>query len=109
MRTLPLLVHADSIRIPLPDNSVHLVATSPPYYNMRVYGVAPTVWGGDLDCDHDWGWKSTAHVRGKVGDPLVPWGRLGRSGRGPGAADGSRLLLQEVLSLARLPGAGAAP
>lgn len=82
MRVLPLLVHADSVRIPLPDNSVHMVATSPPYFNMRVYGVAPTIWGGDPDCDHDWDTGVTAHVRGRVGDHSSLEGGLAARGDG---------------------------
>lgn len=48
----------------LPDESVHCVVTSPPYFGLRDYGVEPTVWGGDTSCDHRWqyaassaGWK----------------------------------------------------
>ena len=36
----------------LPDNSVDCVVTSPPYWQMRDYGLAPTLWGGDADCAH---------------------------------------------------------
>ena len=82
MKTLPLLIHADSVRIPLPDNSVHLAATSSPYYNMRSYGVAPTVWGGDPGCDHDWDTEVVARIRGKVGDLSSLNGGL--AGRGEG-------------------------
>jgi len=39
----------------LPDESVHCVVTSPPYWGLRDYGLPPTVWGGDPDCDHEWG------------------------------------------------------
>lgn len=35
-----LLAQADARRLPLPDNSVHCVVTSPPYYRQRNYGVA---------------------------------------------------------------------
>ena len=35
----------------LPDESVHCVVTSPPYYGLRDYGTA-TWEGGDADCDH---------------------------------------------------------
>lgn len=49
----------------LPDQSVHCVVTSPPYWGLRDYGTAS--WdGGDLECDH-----STARSRGddiKTGD-----------------------------------------
>lgn len=39
----------------LPSESAHCVVTSPPYWGLRDYGVAPSVWGGRPDCDHDWG------------------------------------------------------
>lgn len=38
----------------LPDHSVHMICTSPPYFQLRDYGVEPTLWGGDPDCNHDW-------------------------------------------------------
>jgi DNA modification methylase len=38
----------------LPDESVHCVVTSPPYYGLRAYGTDPQVWGGDSNCEHDW-------------------------------------------------------
>ena len=49
------LYHADARRIPLPDESVHCVVTSPPYWSLRDYGLEPSVWGGDPDCPHYWG------------------------------------------------------
>jgi DNA modification methylase len=39
----------------LPNESVHCVVTSPPYYSLRSYGTAPQVWGGDPNCPHEWG------------------------------------------------------
>jgi len=39
----------------LPDESVDVVITSPPYWAKRDYGDATfTVFGGDPDCDHEW-------------------------------------------------------
>lgn len=36
----------------MPDESVHMVCTSPPYWNLRDYGTAK--WeGGSADCDHE--------------------------------------------------------
>jgi DNA modification methylase len=35
----------------LPDESVHCVVTSPPYWGLRDYGTAAWI-GGDPDCDH---------------------------------------------------------
>lgn len=42
----------------LPDESVHMCVTSPPYFGLRDYGIPPQVWsaGAGLDCiDHEWG------------------------------------------------------
>lgn len=39
----------------LPAESVHCAITSPPYYGLRDYGIEPSVWGGDEDCEHEWG------------------------------------------------------
>ena len=38
----------------MPDESVHTVVTSPPYWGLRDYGIPPTVWDGDPECVHDW-------------------------------------------------------
>lgn len=46
-----MILQGNSIRIPLADNSVNCVITSPPYWNLRDYGTAR--WeGGSIDCDH---------------------------------------------------------
>ena len=39
----------------LPAASVQCCVTSPPYWGLRDYGVEATVWGGDTECDHEWG------------------------------------------------------
>lgn len=38
----------------LPDESVHCVVTSPPYWGLRDYGVEPIVWDGIVECAHKW-------------------------------------------------------
>ena len=48
------LYHTDARSIPLPDESVHCVVTSPPYWNLRDFGLPPSVWGGDSECPHYW-------------------------------------------------------
>lgn len=58
----------------LPDESVHMVVTSPPYLGLRSYGTPPQVWGGDPDCRHQWEdalWRSNrwgAHDNDKIGE-----------------------------------------
>ena len=44
----------DARSIPLPDQSVHCVVTSPPYWGLRDYQLPTTVWGGDPACGHTW-------------------------------------------------------
>lgn len=66
----------------LPDGLAQTCVTSPPYWGLRDYGVAPRVWGGDSDCRHRWG----EGERGRRSD-LLPSeqsqsaGRLGRDER----------------------------
>lgn len=38
----------------IPDGSVHCCVTSPPYWGLRDYGLEPSVFGGQKDCQHDW-------------------------------------------------------
>lgn len=53
---IPTLICGDARRIPLADASVQCVVTSPPYWQLRQYdGEQDGVWGGSLDCKHQWG------------------------------------------------------
>lgn len=45
-------IRANALHIPLADESVHMVVTSPPYFSLRSYQIPPTVWDGDPDCPH---------------------------------------------------------
>ena len=47
------LYHGDCLEVlrTLPDRSVHMCATSPPFYGLRDYGTG-TWEGGDEGCDH---------------------------------------------------------
>jgi DNA modification methylase len=38
----------------LPEHCADCCVCSPPYWNLRSYGTAPKVWGGDPACDHCW-------------------------------------------------------
>ena len=38
----------------MPDNSIDCIVTSPPYYGLRSYRGAETIWGGSSDCKHEW-------------------------------------------------------
>jgi len=67
-----MIINANSVHIPLPDNSVQCVVTSPPYWGLRKYdGAQDSVWGGDADCQHEWGTviKRTHEGGGNSGVP----------------------------------------
>ncbi len=49
-----ILLRSDARHIPLKDRTVQCVVTSPPYWGLRDYGLLPSVWGGDDDCEHEW-------------------------------------------------------
>lgn len=58
--TVGRLLLADARQIPLPDRSVHCVVTSPPYFGLRAYRIAPSVWGGAHGCAHEFGHEARA-------------------------------------------------
>lgn len=39
----------------LPDELVHCVVTSPPYWGLRDYDIEPQIWDGVEACEHGWG------------------------------------------------------
>lgn len=71
----------------LPERSVHMCVTSPPYYSLRDYKIPPSIWGGDPECVHEWAEESVSTEAGKGN-----WAQ-GTNGRGelqPGGVDGKR-------------------
>lgn len=47
------LIAGDARRIPLPDESVQCVVTSPPYFGLRKYtGEQELIWGGKAKYEH---------------------------------------------------------
>lgn len=74
-----------SLRL-LPDNSVHMVATSPPYWGLRDYGGEKGVWGGDPDCGHEWGEEGPPHHPGQV--EQTKWKGAEAAGKGQTAGSG---------------------
>jgi DNA modification methylase len=71
------LYQGDARALPLEDESVHCVVTSPPYWGLRDYGIEPSVWGG-IDHAHEWGEEqvSTATLGATLGGPsstLTNW------------------------------------
>lgn len=51
----------------MPDESVDVCVTSPPYWALRDYGSEPIIWGGKSDCEHDWE-DHTESARGGVNE-----------------------------------------
>ena len=47
-----ILGHALNVLPKLPAESVSCVITSPPYWGLRDYGIAPVIWDGGKDCKH---------------------------------------------------------
>lgn len=44
--------HVLDVLARLPDESVHTVITSPPYWKVRSFGLRPQIWGGNKTCQH---------------------------------------------------------
>lgn len=59
----------------MPDESAHMVVTSPPYYGLRSYDTDPVIWDGNPSCDHVWGIdEGYVGHRGKRGQvPQTKW------------------------------------
>ena len=70
----------------LPAGSAHCVVTSPPYWGLRDYGLEPSVWGGDSDCEHVWGEHEREHHPGQV--EQTKWKKAEGAGKGGRAKSG---------------------
>jgi len=46
--------HALEVLKTLPENSIQMIVTSPPYWGLRDYGMPPLVWDGEPDHEHVW-------------------------------------------------------
>lgn len=58
-----VIIQADAAHLPLADESVHCVVSSPPYWGLRRYeGQQERVWGGGPACQHEWGKRRTVEV-----------------------------------------------
>lgn len=62
----------------MPSGSVDCVITSPPYYGLRDYGEqTKTIWGGDKDCQHEWGEPTYGNLRKPTpGDKPAPTSKV---------------------------------
>jgi len=67
MRNKIVCGHVLDILKTLPDCLVDCIVTSPPYWGLRDYGTEPVIWGGDPECEHEWGaWREKHDVRETV-------------------------------------------
>ena len=66
---------AKSVLKTFPNESVNCIVTSPPYFGLRDYGIEPTIWDGDKDCEHEWGSKSITlkHKSGETNPGKESW------------------------------------
>jgi DNA modification methylase len=69
------------------SESVQCCVTSPPYWCLRDYKTQSSVWGGDINCTHQWGEKVPGSNRGGSGTPTDKNGR--GEGYGRDAARGN--------------------
>lgn len=51
----------------LPSKFINCTVTSPPYWGLRDYGVEPSIWDGDKDCEHKWTTERTARPNSSGG------------------------------------------
>jgi DNA modification methylase len=90
-----MIIQADARHIPLADESVQTVVTSPPYWGLRDYGIAPSIWGG-RDCVHEWGDEIVSETGRNDTDPETLARRAAQYGTGTG--NGSAVGKQTVTS-----------
>ena len=53
-------------RWPIETESCQLIATSPPYFNLRKYHIPDIIIGGDKNCNHEFGQENIERKRGNV-------------------------------------------
>ena len=45
---------AEEVLKEMPNESINMVMTSPPYWNLRSYSTNSQIWDGDKNCEHEW-------------------------------------------------------
>lgn len=52
----PIILQGNALSVlkTVPDNSIDMCMTSPPYWTLRDYETAPLTWDGDAQCQHEW-------------------------------------------------------
>jgi DNA modification methylase len=59
--------HTLDVMKTLPDKSVNMICTSPPYWGLRDYGIEGIIWDGDPECPHNFNSVRTARPNGSGG------------------------------------------
>jgi DNA modification methylase len=78
-----MIVSADARRLPLADESVQCIVTSPPYFGLRKYaGQQELVWGGCEGCAHEWADESIENRDIRTGLGLAEWSKKNARGGG---------------------------
>lgn len=60
----------------LPDNSIDMCCSSPPYYGLRSYNSEPQIWDGNNNCEHIFNEQiniSTRHKKGETNPGKEAW------------------------------------
>src|SRR5437870_13283951 len=86
---------AREVMAELPTESIDCVITSPPYWGLRDFGVASTIWGGQAGCRHSWSVLQRGRRKDlRPSDSGTRRSRVGLTDRQDGAAtNGGRFCL----------------
>lgn len=86
----PVVISADALDLPLRDNSVDCVVTSPPYWGLRQYGDAPGELGHNQSMEDYIGCIviAASEIRRVLKDDGLFWLNLGDTAAGSGGAGG---------------------
>ena len=82
------VIHGDVLTglATLEDESIQTCVTSPPYWGLRDYDGEAQIWGGDPDCEHEWGDVGPAHHPNQV--EQTKWKDAEAAGKGQTAGSG---------------------
>lgn len=79
--------HGIDVLKQLPDESVQMCITSPPYWGLRNYsGGSEIIWGGNENCEHEWGELLPEHHPRQV--EQTKWKNAQAAGHGQTAPSG---------------------
>ena len=77
-------IKGDARHLPLEDESVQCIVTSPPYWGLRKYsGEQGLTWDGVTDCEHQWGDPIKVNATNHTGKTRWNHARNGRNEEQP--------------------------